>query len=519
MVNDDRIMTCEISIRTVAVVVGIETYLHSKNSQGICGVTYAEADARSIAQTIKTQFDIEDEDLHLWVNQEATKTRFENELKYLAGSLGPESRFIFYYAGHGFYANSANRLTVWDTHPTSLDTTTVCIKDIILSPLEKSKCSQVLLFIDACAVPLLDTTHGSREFLSNMNKDEFQEFVKSRHYQAIFMSCSPGEKSFPSKILGHGIWTYHLLRALNGLEPDALQQEEWLTDASLQNYLSHAVNKFIRDKTEFQAQQKPFALVQASNTFEILRFLEDEAGSAVAELPELKLMPEKIFLRQRESRTFNRLPGFDKKQGHTVPNRHNTAASNWASKLLSEEIASESKKVYENTKSLLDLKRKDVKRTTGEGNATVDTEYFRMTWETGQDSADASQALVTRKLWLRVSPAILPVDFDSIFPVNPDELVIPIEGKIDYDTIANGFESIETVFKGAAFEEDEDEGQVILNFPDGISLRVMTNDNEFILTMTHKGGALALLRQSAATLASLGQKNVALLLSDAKKLK
>ncbi len=495
--------------RTVAVVVGIETYLHSKTTQGVRGVPFAEADARAIAETLKKQFKIEDSDLHLWINEEATKTRFENDLKYLAASLGPQDRFILYYAGHGFYANGANRLTVWDTHPTSVGTTTVCMKDVLLSPLEGSQCSQILMFIDACAIPLPDAL-SSRELLSEMDKKEFEAFVRTNQYQAIFMSCSPGEKSFPSQSLSHGIWTFHLLRALNGKELDALMRGEWLTDVSLRDYLRHAVEQFIREKTKIKATQRPFALVNGSHTFEILRFEEDEAP---AEMPRLKLNAEEMFFRNRGSMGYRDLPGFDKKRGHTVPDRHSPSADNWASRLLADDIEAESKTVYENAKKVLGLKRAQVKRSVGDGGATVDTEFFRMSWDTGQDPADAGMAIVTRQLQLRVRPAALPEDFDSIFPVDPDEMVIPIEGKIGFDKVANGFEALADTLEGAAFEEDEDEGRASLSLGDGTAITVLTDANELIVTVANTSGALALLQESAGTLTKIGQKDVALLLA------
>jgi hypothetical protein len=290
--------------RTVAVIVGIEEYQYSKPPYVLQGVKYAEADASEFASTVKTQFHVDDDDLELWINQQATRTRFENDLPYLASSLGPNDRLIFYYAGHGFYANGANRLTVWDSHPTSLPTTTVCLREVLLSHLQKSRCSQALLFIDACAVPLEENFQG-RDVLSELDRREFEEFVQSRNYQALFMSCSPGEKSFPSKTLGHGIWTWFLLQALNGKAPSALYREEWLTDASLRDYLRNEVEKFVREKAKIRSRQRPYSLINAENTFEILRFSKEDL--AIDHLSVVKLVTEKAFLTKQGAGEFLRI--------------------------------------------------------------------------------------------------------------------------------------------------------------------------------------------------------------------
>ena len=154
---------------------------------------------------------------------------------------------------------------------------------MLLSKLQESKCSQILIFIDACAVPL-DEKLAGRALLAALNKEEFEEFVRSRDFQALFMSCSPGQKSFPSTILKHGIWTYHLLQALNGQAPEALMRREWLTDVSLRDYLRNAVEKFIREQTTITASQRPYASINASHTFEILRFQPAYADSSPVKL-------------------------------------------------------------------------------------------------------------------------------------------------------------------------------------------------------------------------------------------
>jgi hypothetical protein len=48
---------------------------------------------------------------------------------------GPEDQFIFFYAGHGFYATGSNRLTTWDTHTLNITETTVCLEKALFSPL------------------------------------------------------------------------------------------------------------------------------------------------------------------------------------------------------------------------------------------------------------------------------------------------------------------------------------------------------------------------------------------------
>lgn len=183
-------------------------------------------------------------------------------------NLGKLTRVIFYYAGHGFYVNSENCLTWWDTHAFKSQGTTVSLRELLLDPLEKTSCKQALIFLDCCASNFLDQ-FPSRDFLPDFNSTDFDKFLQISEYYAIFMSCSPGQKSYPSNDLKHGIWTYHLIEALKGNAPDAITRDFYITDNSLQNYLAQAVPSFIACSMSPQREQDPFAKVSASKEFQI----------------------------------------------------------------------------------------------------------------------------------------------------------------------------------------------------------------------------------------------------------
>ena len=139
-----------------------------------------------------------------------------------------------------------------------------------------------------------------------------------------------------------------------------------------------------------------------------------------------------------------------------------------------------------------------------------------MTWKTDQDPEDPAYAQIARKLRLRVKPTELPGNFDSIFPVEPDELVIPIDGDLDFDSIADSFEELEEAIN-ATFSENEDDGRVSIRLEDGTTFTVLVEEHELIVTVPRKQGCLALLQHSAKTFAFLGSREVATILLENKK--
>ena len=48
--------------------------------------------------------------------------------------------------------------------------------------------------------------------ISDFSPDELKEYLAATEYFAMYLSCSPGEKSYPSDRLKHGIWTHFLLQ-------------------------------------------------------------------------------------------------------------------------------------------------------------------------------------------------------------------------------------------------------------------------------------------------------------------
>lgn len=246
---------------TFAVIIAVENYQFR-----IKTVDYARNDAEAFQQWLINNLQVPQENIKLWLDVDATKSALKEELQYEISKLTESDRFIFYYAGHGFYDGGYNKITTWDTHPYNLQETTVSLNGVLMEPLRNSRCNQSLIFIDACASNINEQL-VSRDFITYMNTKEFSNFVQSSNYRAMFLSCSRGEKSYGSPELGHGIWTHFLIKALNGEAPEAIERDRFITSTSLQNYLSKIVPDYIKSSTDIRGTQKPWAEVSSSNTF------------------------------------------------------------------------------------------------------------------------------------------------------------------------------------------------------------------------------------------------------------
>jgi hypothetical protein len=270
---------------TYAILIGIETY----QQRSIGSVEFAQADAAAMKDLLVQDLGVPAENITVWLDFEATKSVFENELPYLIRGLSPGDRFIFFYAGHGFFANGTNRLTTWDTHPGNLSGTTVSLEDVLLKPLKDQQDVDSLVFIDACAADLKTSLLQARDIVSDLTPNEFEALVRSTDHSAAFFACSPNEKAYPSDALRHGIWTYHLIQALQGDAEGALDRDRWITGDSLKNYLALAVPAYIRANTKIQGEQRPYAILSSNGPFGIHQVPPSDAPKSLSPVSPAKI--------------------------------------------------------------------------------------------------------------------------------------------------------------------------------------------------------------------------------------
>ncbi len=107
------------------------------------------------------------------------------------------------------------------------------MEEVLLKPLKEQQGIKSLVFIDACAADLKTSVEQARDMVSDLTPMEFEALVQSTDHAAAFFACSPNEKAYPSDALMHGIWTYHLIQALQGDVEGALDRDRFITGESL----------------------------------------------------------------------------------------------------------------------------------------------------------------------------------------------------------------------------------------------------------------------------------------------
>lgn len=245
--------------RTCAIIISIENYTERSDNQ-VSKVKYANKDASNFKQVLIDVMNVSEDDIFIFQDEKALKSNLEYELKSLFHYLTEDDRLIFYYVGHGFHDGTKNYLSTYDMHIFNIAGTAIPLQNILLDPLKKSKCNNALIFIDACAKSFIN--ENERALISDINDEELLVLTEEFPNYSTFLSCQPGQSSYSSDVLQNGIWTSHLIEALNGSINEVIKGDKYITDRSLSDYLSSRVATYV--KKELSYDQNPRAVLDST---------------------------------------------------------------------------------------------------------------------------------------------------------------------------------------------------------------------------------------------------------------
>lgn len=462
--SDGATAIAEAPKRIVSVIVGIETY-SPLNGAGLSPVEHAVADARAFEACLATLYGDRLATPIRLLDGDATRSSISDELRYAISGLTEDDLFVFYYAGHGYHGADGNRITAADTHAYRLAGTTLSLRDMLIDPLRNSRCRRALGFIDACAV---DLPRDGRDVLANLDPAELSAFLNAADYSAVFLSCKPGEQSYSSAKLRHGIWTYHLVRALKGEAPEAAGGHSHVTDVSLKDYLSVAVPAFIRDQTTIKGQQTPQAAIRANRTFAIRSL--DAVRAAEPTLDSLGLAVKSQILEGRSHHPLRKLPGW--KSHYRAPEFINATTRGFVQDLIEPLVSDELQTVYEATKSAFALSHRQITRALSGASASLHTDTFRLSIEGTLDPEDLTRCRIVRQLTLRQTDADTLAKLDQAFGERFGDLVgVLDEPAPPFDEVVDVVEALERA-NGGSHRDYPDEERAVYRAADGGELSI-----------------------------------------------
>ena len=233
-----------------AVVIGVGGY----ESTAVPKLRYPVADADAVYQTLIASGGFKKENILLLTDRSERKPTLRN-IKwalgtFLARSAHKDDLVVIYFAGHGASEidqrgverdGLSKYLVPSDADPDDLYSTALPM-DEMQNVLSRIEAERVTVFLDAC----YSGAAGGRTFASTKTRtvnvdDIFLERLTRSKGRAIVTASRPSELSVELPELGHGIFTYYLVRGLQGYAD--LNRDGIVSLQELYEYLTQEVSR------------------------------------------------------------------------------------------------------------------------------------------------------------------------------------------------------------------------------------------------------------------------------------
>jgi hypothetical protein len=209
----------EMRRRVWAVVIGIDAYLHVRK------LKYAVNDAQAFYDLLVQTNQVPPENVFLMVNRQAGLKQLRSTLgSRLKSRAGKDDMVIIYFAGHGATERDMlspdgdgleKYLLPYDADPNDLYASALPMREIA-HIFHRIRSERLVFIVDACYSGASGgrtiSVSGIRANLS----DAFLERIAGGKGKIIITASSANEVSVEKEELGHGVFTYFMVKALRG---------------------------------------------------------------------------------------------------------------------------------------------------------------------------------------------------------------------------------------------------------------------------------------------------------------
>jgi hypothetical protein len=415
-----------------------------------------------------------------------TKAGIESHLKRLPKLIDKADALLVLVVSRGFTHKGRGYLACADTITPDLPETSLAVADL-LAALHKTKCKEITVLIDADGL----TLPGASE-PSGLDDAELTRLFEASPNCVGLVSCEPGERSFESAALRHGIWRHHLIEMFSGKSRSGVAKDGTLTAAALHEFLADAVPRTLR-RTHDGEEQVPQL------------FGEGNAAAVVADLGKLLgtggelLDPgrmKRVAFRSEQVGKIKDLTGYRKSS--SMPDR----ANEWARKFVNRAAVADVKADLDNTFDMVreqfGYKRKDLDVSAErDGMGYIRTPDFEYTVTVNINPDDLSEVVWQREVARLSGPDFVKsAGFQAVFGGMFDRLVFEFARPVDVAEFVDQIEDSPPEGVKVGVASDANSAEVLLA---GFAGKV-TVTPESVVILGRRGSSTSLLDQFLAFL-------------------
>jgi len=256
--------------RKYAVVVGVSKYKFHEG--GLNDLQYADADARSIADFLRTRQGFADDELELLQNETATVENVRAALNMFLRRARENDLIFLFIASHGAqdrFDPKSLYLILGDTKVSDMPNTALKMSELEDLFSNRLRARQLVMVVDACHSAAIGSQQASStRQLERKENNTFSLYIEKGFNQegrALLTSSDVNEVSEEGANWGggHGVFTWAVLRGLEGAA-DA-NHDRVVTTGELFDFVSNSVS------AETSQRQNPRALPGTNRAFPLVR--------------------------------------------------------------------------------------------------------------------------------------------------------------------------------------------------------------------------------------------------------
>jgi WD40 repeat protein/uncharacterized caspase-like protein len=189
---------------------------------------------------------------HDFAPQKPDIASVKQSLQKIVDLARPDDTILVYFSGHGILETETQQvvLCLADTEKENLLSTGLALNDL-LDKLDSCAASQQLVWLDACHSGGMTLRGAARISLTNPT-DKLVRVLRRKasesHGFYALLSCDRSQQSWEFPELGHGVFTYYLMRGLRGEAADA---QGFIEADALYQYVYYQTLRYI-DKSNQQ---------------------------------------------------------------------------------------------------------------------------------------------------------------------------------------------------------------------------------------------------------------------------